>query len=321
MKNQYQQNWPLYNLSQTKEKLMFLKILNEAVDALCIPYEYVGNGRPHYCLDDMIKCCCIKVFNNFSSRRTIHELLVAYGLGHIRKVPHFNSVNNYLNDPKIIPLLNRLYKLIAMPLINFETVFAIDATGFSTFNKRKWSDIKRDVWERRDYKKLHIVCGVKTNVITSAKVTEGNAHDAPFFGDLVRETNSYFKIREICADAGYLSRENCAISEEVGATPYIFVKKNTRLRKIVTSSNITWRDMLRLWRDNEELFRQHYHKRSNVESTFSMIKRKFLPYLRTKANIAQTNEILCKVVCHNIAVLVQSIFELGVSTDFDKLMH
>ncbi len=59
-----------------------------------------------------------------------------------------------------------------------------------------------------------------------------------------------------------------------------------------------------------------YHKRSNVESTFAMIKAKFGERLKSKSKMAQTNEILCKILCHNICVVVQSIYELGIEPHF-----
>jgi transposase len=61
---------------------------------------------------------------------------------------------------------------------------------------------------------------------------------------------------------------------------------------------------------------QNYHKRSNVESTFHMIKSKFGNTLRSKTRTAQINEALCKVLCHNIVVLIQSMFELGLKPKF-----
>jgi transposase len=59
-----------------------------------------------------------------------------------------------------------------------------------------------------------------------------------------------------------------------------------------------------------------YHKRSNVESTFSMIKAKFGERLRSKTETAQTNEVLCKILAHNLCCVVQSIYELGINVDF-----
>jgi len=61
---------------------------------------------------------------------------------------------------------------------------------------------------------------------------------------------------------------------------------------------------------------QHYHKRSNVESTFSMIKAKFGGSLRSKARTAQYNEALCEILCHNICVVTQPMYELGIEPTF-----
>ena len=70
------------------------------------------------------------------------------------------------------------------------------------------------------------------------------------------------------------------------------------------------------FRFNRDCFLEHYHKRSNVETVFSMIKAKFGASVRAKTPIAQVNEVLCKVLCHNICVLIQSIYELGLEPTF-----
>lgn len=65
-------------------------------------------------------------------------------------------------------------------------------------------------------------------------------------------------------------------------------------------------------------FLAHYHKRSNVETTFQMIKAKFGERLRSKTETAQVNEALCKVLCHNLCVVIQSMYELGVDPSFSQ---
>ena len=42
-----------------------------------------------------------------------------------------------------------------------------------------------------------------------------------------------------------------------------------------------------------------------------MIKRKFGSALRSKSPVGQMNEILCKVIAHNLCVLIAAIYELG----------
>jgi hypothetical protein len=59
-----------------------------------------------------------------------------------------------------------------------------------------------------------------------------------------------------------------------------------------------------------------YHKRSNVETAFSMIKRKFGDFVRSKTDVAMANEALCKVLAHNLVVLIHEMYELGVEPAF-----
>jgi hypothetical protein len=47
-----------------------------------------------------------------------------------------------------------------------------------------------------------------------------------------------------------------------------------------------------------------------------MIKAKFGEVVRARLPVAQVNEVLCKVLCHNLCVLIQSIYELGIEPTF-----
>jgi hypothetical protein len=39
-------------------------------------------------------------------------------------------------------------------------------------------------------------------------------------------------------------------------------------------------------------------------------------YVRSKTNVAMVNEVLCKIICHNICCLIQESHELGIDTIF-----
>ncbi|MCK4327507.1 MAG: hypothetical protein KAW41_03450 [Candidatus Diapherotrites archaeon] len=70
---------------------------------------------------------------------------------------------------------------------------------------------------------------------------------------------------------------------------------------------------------HQDEFLQQYHKRSNVESTFHIIKAKFGEYLYSKTQQSQFNEALCKILCHNIVVLIHGMFELGIDVNVSKI--
>jgi transposase len=65
----------------------------------------------------------------------------------------------------------------------------------------------------------------------------------------------------------------------------------------------------------EELL-QHYHARSNAESTFSAIKRKFGDSVKAKNDRSMRNEVLAKFVCHNLSCLIHTMEEFGADANF-----
>ena len=65
-----------------------------------------------------------------------------------------------------------------------------------------------------------------------------------------------------------------------------------------------------------DTFLRHYHKRSNVETVFSIMKSKFGDAVLSKSETGQVNEVLCKVLAHNICVLIAAIHELGTEPTF-----
>src|SRR5215831_1066819 len=77
-----------------------------------------------------------------------------------------------------------------------------------------------------------------------------------------------------------------------------------------------WEHMYHMFMFQKQTFFEHYHKRSNVESTFSALKRKFGDSLRSKTDTAMVNETLCKALCHNLVVLIHEMTELGIEPIF-----
>ena len=74
-----------------------------------------------------------------------------------------------------------------------------------------------------------------------------------------------------------------------------------------------WKRLYAYFTLHEDMWKSHYHKRSNVETAFSMIKGKFGDSVRAKSETGQVNEILLKCLCHNICVLIHAIHEFGVT--------
>jgi len=320
-------DWNLYNQAQTQEKLIFLRIIDSAVNSLCIPHKYQGNGRPTADTSIMIKACLIKVFNCFSARRTVPDMELSKAMGYLYQVPAFNTIIKYMGREELMPWLDKLYQTLALPFNKTEDTFAIDGTGFSTFTKKQWIEYKTDFKCIMDFKKLHVVNGVKTGIITACKVTEGRVHDSRCFEELVRKTRQRFHIKKLCGDPGYMGRKNAELVSELGGQPFLLPAQDRKRESYYGRSLPThkfrnaWSQMVKMWIEDKENFMTNYHQRSTVESVFSAVKRKFLPYVRSKTYTAQINELLCKVCCHNASVLVNAMFARGINPQPDWHQH
>ncbi len=163
------------------------------------------------------------------------------------------------------------------------------------------------------------MCGVKTNIVTAVEIHGRDASDSPLLPPLLDTTREQFAISEVSADKGYLSYRNARLIAEAGATPFIAFKVNSGpgdARKEGRHKTQSWSEMYHYFMFRRDEFLQHYHKRSNVESTFSMMKRKFGDSLRSKTDVAMVNEALCKILCHNLVVLIHETVELGIEPIF-----
>jgi len=312
----YKQHWSSYNLSQTNEFSMFQDILIELLDSLIVVKKQQRNGRPWNDLIDMLFCCIMRAYYGKSSRRSVSFLDPAVSKGYISKKPHFNTVLKYYKDKTLVPVLKHLIEYSAIPLKDVEVDFAIDSSGFSTSLYGRWLDVRaKSNSKKRVFKKAHVTSGVKTNIITAINVTPGYYADSPQFQDLIKITAKNFKLNEVSADKAYSSRKNLQTVVSYGAVPFIPFKKNA----VATSRGFRIWSTMKIYYDiHNDHFMMHYHKRSNAESVFNMMKRKFGTHLYSKSEVGQINEILCKALAHNICVLIQEYHENDVKRNFSK---
>jgi transposase len=313
----YKQDWKAYNAAQKNEKPKFQLLLHELCKGIEEPLQKKGRGRPRLPLADMIFAAAFRVYSTISCRRFSSDLTEAHAKGYLTRIPSPNSIFDYFQMKILTPYLRQLIEESSRPLSGIETDFAVDSSGFSTNRYARWVETKYGkgkVINKKDWIKVHIMCGVKTNIVTAVELSGPNAGDSPRFKPLVLATSNNFVMNEVSADKAYSAEDNLKLVQSKSAMPYIDFRSNATAGN--RRSGSTWKRMYNFYQYNQEWFYEHYHKRSNVESTFSMIKAKFGGSLRSKTRTAQYNEALCKILCHNICVVIQSIYELGIEPTF-----
>ncbi len=310
VRKSYPQNWKAYNAAQTTEKAKFQALLHELCEGIEEPTQ--KRGRPRIPLSDAIFSAVFKVYSTFSGRRFMTDLRAAHEAGHVGRMPSYNSIFVCLESEAVTPILHRLIVESSRPLKAVEVDFAVDGSGFTSSRFVRWYDHRYGISRvHHEWVKVHLMCGVKTNIVTAVEIAGSEASSSPMLPSRLSKTAQTFTPREVSGDKEFGSFSNYDAIERTGAVPFIpFKSRHTG------QGGGLWGKMFHYFNFRRDEYLSHYHKRSNVESTFSMIKAKFRDHVRSKTDVAMRNEALCKILCHNLCVLIQEMYELGIDPLF-----
>jgi len=310
-----QPNWSAYHKAQTCEKDEFCKLLKDLVANIPTPSQ-TGSGNRRLAMPDLLFGMAYKVYSGFSARRFMCDLRNASEQGHVGHAASYNAILEAMQLEEVTPILHELIETSAKPLAAVETQFAVDSTGLGTqcFYRHYSAKYGHDQMNR-DYLKAHVCIGTKTNVITSVAITDRDANDGPQFPALVEKTAENFDVQEVSADKAYSTKLNLETVRNVGGMPYIPFKANAKPATRPSRDSATWTRLYHFFSLHREEFLEHYHRRSNVEATFSMIKRCISDTLRSKTRVAQINEALLMILVHNIRCLIHEMHELSITPE------
>jgi hypothetical protein len=316
-KPSFTQDWPSYGRAQKIEKRRVQELLRDLTSRL--PDRERDPRRrgpkPHR-PSDAVFAMALKVYCGLSSRRLHTDMEVAFEKGYTAKLIPGAKVTAFFEDSYFTPVLKDLIAFSAAPLRPLETRFAIDSSGFSSCKYEDYYDFKHGsgVPRRRcTWVKCHIASGVATHCVPAVRILDKDAADSPQFIPLLRETRKGFQIDEVSADKAYASLDNFEEVAACGGQGYIAFKTNA-----TGAVGGHFEKAFHLFTANRDEYLQHYHQRSNVESTFSAVKRKFGSAVMSETATAQVNECLVKFLLQNLCCLVAVQERLGLVPLFWK---
>jgi hypothetical protein len=175
----------------------------------------------------------------------------------------------------------------------------------------RWFDQKHGkLCAAHPWVKLHVMCGTVTHAVTSARVSSEG--DCPQLPALLARTREHHDVREVSGDKAYSSVDNHDVLESFGVEAFIPFKVNA----VANPKAPVWSRHLCEFTLHQEWFLAHYHRRSNVETVFAMIKARFGASVASRLPTAQINEVLAMCVAHNLCCLVKAIFTAGLAPTF-----
>lgn len=302
-----------YTDAQVNEKPAFRFLLHELVKTLP-PDEPGPKGRPRIPLGTAIYSCVYKSYIGLSGRRFMSDIRDAFERGYVSAAPSYNSISRWLCFEELTPVLRDLIQGVAMSFSHIERNFAVDSTAFRIPKITKWCDEKHGWRKRREWVKCHVMVGARTHIVTAVEVTKRRAGDSGQFGPLMDATAEGFRVDEVAADRAYSTVKCLEKADALGAFPAIPFKSNATGAS--ESQDSIWRRMYHTFALNQFELQEKVNRQNQAESTFSMIKRKFGEKIFSKDETAQINEVLCKVLCHNLVVLIYWLYEFGIEEKF-----
>jgi transposase len=317
-RQQYGQDWSAYDNAKTNEDILFKKLLTELLTTYINEKTQTGRGRRKTPRKEKIFAMCIKIYYRSDLRKTVSILKELKKLNYISTVPCYKSLDNFFNETELSKVLDDLIFITSLPLSQLEKTGAIDATGFAISRFARWFDYKwgeKKEKKERVWRKAHAMIGCTSNTVLSIKVTKGHKADSTMFEEVVGNKTKWFNMEDFVADKAYNSRDIYEFLHKINLNPIIPFKKNVSGK---ARGSMLWAKMFKYFNDNYQEFMDRYHQRSNVETSFHMVKQRFGDNLKTKSFEANVNEIKVKFLCHNLCVLIQEIFERKIEVDFES---
>ena len=235
-------------------------------------------GPKKYKLEDHISNLLVMQICRTSLRRTE---LIADLFG--KKCPTYSAL---CKSRKRIPL-ELWQKLLRLTAGLSSGKVAVDGTGFNKTNP-SFHYLKRiDGVNPKNYTKLSALLDLETKKFLVMRIRTTPRHDMQDVKYLLKRIS---EVKVFYADKGYCAEWLYEWCYWNGIQTYIPQKRNVKLkgfRKI----------QLKNWNQKE------YNKRSNIESGFSAIKKKYGGNVRAKKIEGMRVEIMCKGIAHNLNLL------------------
>ena len=238
----------------------------------------------------------------------------------LETVPHFTTLQKAGRKLLQLAVANRLLlETVRSVRKKKVSLAAIDSTGLesghiSPYFVRRRSRVP-EMWQTTHYTrfpKLAVIGDCKTHLILGAMTTRGPSVDVNQFCQLFEKVAIHFQLQTILADAGYDSEGNHRCAREKYNVESIIPPKSGR--PTTKKSEKKYRRLMQI-----HFPKKKFGQRWQVETIFSMSKRRFGFVVYARSYWAQNREMLLMVLTHNLAIFlyVKELFDRASQDHFN----
>ena len=132
----------------------------------------------------------------------------------------------------------------------------------------------------------------------------------------MKDTLTEHEVIDMCVDMGYFGNPNFEAADALNINLIVPFPTGTKESSPDHRPDGPWERAYHYFHLHREEFLQRYHPRSISETGFSMLKKGHGGLVRSTILVAQFNEVLCKVLAHNICCLITAMYEWDLDLSF-----
>lgn len=266
-KDQRKIDWSAYTLNQINDIIDTLYFIKEEVDKVHILRKYNSVGRPPTDEGELAKAILFIELFGVPERKAE---------GWIFLIGHHLGINKRIDD-RVIGKAYQKREVIAILYQVFENnknnngEMGGDGTGLEVSRKENYESTKRksqymtSIVDSREIVQEFDTSGKQECIIMHELVKK-------IAKDLKKDVNKLLKKAKLTLDSGFVDKKLAQLIENSGMIPYIFPKKNNKLK---SGGSPGWKRMLVSLIKNVQGWLREYHIRSHTESFHSSFKRIF----------------------------------------------
>lgn len=277
--------------------ICFLTACNSAIELAKIPLYSSLYSQKDYNQHQLITLLLLKEFIG----QGYHELIKFVEISTIiQEILELNDVPHYSTLCKFAlrvysKLLNRIFKKTCnlMSIVtDHVSVAAIDSTGFVT-DSASYYYSQRTKKLRKDYLKVTISVNTEDHSILAMKTTSSRCHDSQVAIQVLRASYRTKSAEVYVMDKAY-------DSEAIHG----FIHNNLKSDAIIPIRNWNASYVSGIYRQKIAIDFDYdlYHKRNNVETVFSVIKRKFGEKIAARKYLTKLKEIKLKCIAYQLGL-------------------